>query len=339
MTGQWAYHAQDKSECWIEWVAPNRLAIAKAFAAEKIEADVRITGVLVGGSTARRDGAEHSDVDVRLVVAGPGADQIAGKDCSVWREGLLVDAGYDPAAKYTSAQDILTDPYVAGFVRDALILYDKDGTLAGVQETVAGEFMQPKWLRARLERLAEPIERNGRGFESAISEGRHAEACRAAAFALWTACDALLVKEGVSPSWVRGLQKVGQVLPAERERVIEVEGTEELTPREAEAFLPLFRQAVGENPGMVMAHAHIGVLWMIRNGLHREGLHSLWASFGLGLRRLLTSADQSDHDRAESLARDWLCQLAWTGSELELRRQRLSAYVRHILTLIGSAWQ
>lgn len=52
----------------------SRMEIARAFAREEIERNPDITVAIVTGSTARNDGVETSDIDIRLLM-----DDNAGK--------------------------------------------------------------------------------------------------------------------------------------------------------------------------------------------------------------------------------------------------------------------
>ena len=110
---------------------------------------------------------------------------------SIRREGICLDAEYVAVSHFSDPDELLKNPFLAGGIRDALILFDRDGGFTEVQKAVIGQFMEPKWLKARLSSLVPDIDRNGKEFTVAVKEGNEVEMCRASIFALWTLCDAL----------------------------------------------------------------------------------------------------------------------------------------------------
>lgn len=160
--------------------------------------------------------------------------------------------------------------------------------------------------------------------------------CRASIFALWTICDALLVSRGISPSWVRGLQKLEEILPLEREQIINIEGSTAMTLDEVSGFLPLFEQSEGIGTGPMFQHVQREIEWMIQNNLHCEAFHALWIGFGLALRRLMGSDETEKRKQAQSLARSWLTKINWDGDELKFKERQLDEYVSHILQLVDA---
>lgn len=129
-----------------------------------------------------------------------------------------------------------------------MILFDKNGEFTEVQKVVVEQFMEPKWLRLRLSSFMPSIQRNCQEFSLAVREHNAVEMCRASIFALWTICDALLVRHGVSFSLVRGLQKLGGILPLERDNIVSIEGSSSMRSDEILGFIPLFEQAIGVRP-------------------------------------------------------------------------------------------
>ena len=154
--------------------------------------------------------------------------------------------------------------------------------------------------------------------------------CRTAIFCLSTACDALLLGQGGSPSWVRGMCKLGQVLPEERQRILEIEGASHMRPQDVAATLPLFVESAHPQPGSVMEAVQREVEWMIDNGLHREALHALWAGFALGQRGRAGSDDPEIQKQAVALAHTWLAAVGWQGNALKAKERALGALVERI---------
>ena len=227
----------------------------------------------------------------------------------------------------------MSHPYLGGSVRDALILFDKTGALAAVQRTVAGRFMESRWLRERLSSLMVPIERNAIEFAVAVRERDEPEICRASGFAMWTICDALLVRFGLSPSWVRGLQKLGDALPLERDCILEFESASTLSPADVSGFLPLFQRGMGAESG-VMLCVRQELEWMVQHELHREALHSLWSGVGLAVRAGMASGKAGEERQAGALARAWLTRIGWNDAELARKVAQLGDCVRHVARVL-----
>lgn len=315
-------------------VAADRLAIASAFAEEQLSQNPDISAIYLTGATARNDGVECSDIDIKLLVPELGDRPAKPDPRTSWREGIFIDAAYVSLADYSNAAELLKNPYLASSIRDAVILFDNDGALTEVRRSVIEKFMEPRWLGARLSSLASVIKRNHARVVTALREDDKATTCQASSFVLWTTCDLLLVSQGVAPSWVRGLQKLGAVFPAESERVIEIEGASAMTPQEVSRLVPFYVEAVNPGPGG-LHHVQKETEWMIANGLHREALHSLWVGVGIGLRSHMESGGTEQHEHARDLAHRWLKSVDWGDDKLDARGSHLSEYVTHAIQLAG----
>ncbi|MBT3266533.1 nucleotidyltransferase domain-containing protein [Candidatus Poribacteria bacterium] len=305
----------------------GRLEIARAFSCEQIDADPHIIAVFVIGSAARGDGVEFSDIDIRLIVATE-ADTGARHTL---REGHFLDVERVHPPTVGDAEALLADPYLAGAVREAVILYDRDGRFTEVQGRVAAEFAEPQWLRARLSTLVDKVDVNRAKIAVAIEADDHVEIVRQGAFALWNLSDALLVSQGWSPSWVRGLQKLGQALPLERDRIVAIENSASMSADDVAALLPFFG-----DPGDsgVLSHVRREIEWMIGAGLHREAFHSLWAEFALRVGGLMATDERWTRARC----RDWLERIGWCGDALPDRERRVeecATRLRRRLDAIG----
>jgi len=310
----------------------NRLAIAAAFAEEQLDQYPDISAIFVTGSAARDDGVESSDIDIKLLVPDTSGMPTRPDPRLSWRAGIFIDAAYVSSADYRNAAELLKDPYLAGSIREAVVLFDRDGALTQVKRTVIEQFMEPRWLKERVSSLASRIERNYARAVAALEEGDEGTTCQASSFALWTSCELLLVSQGVSPTWVRGLQKLGAVLPAESERLIEIEGASAMTPEEVSRLVPFYVEAVSPGPGG-LHHVQKETEWMIGNGLHREALHSLWIGVGIGLRSHMESGRTEYQERARELARRWLRNVDWGDGKLDAKVTHLGEYVSHAIQL------
>jgi hypothetical protein len=107
------------------------------------------------------------------------------------------------------------------------------------------------------------------------------------------------------------------VLPEERERIVDIEGSAGRTAEDVSAFIPLFVQSMNPQPGGLMAYVQREIEWLIGHGQHREAFHSLWAGFALGL---------GGHEDADSLARAWLGRMGWEGEVLGKKAEELVGY-------------
>ncbi len=315
----------------------NRIEIARAFARDQVGKNPYIAVVMVTGSAARNDGVETSDIDIRILVDHPASDEIEHEDIQPWQEGIFLDVEYAPVGRFSDPVKILEDPFLAGAIRDAVILFDRTGEFTEVQKIVAEQFADPKWLKLRLSSLMPSIQRNCKEFSAAAREYNAAEICRSSIFALWTICDALLVNYGVSFSWVRGLQKLGEVAPLERDKIMSIEGSSAMTPDEVSGFIPLFEQSIGIQPApMFFQHVQNEIQWLIHNGLHREAFHSLWIGFGLTLKGRMNSGETKRQRKAQELANSWLDKIGWHSKELSSIENQLGDYANHISQLIDS---
>jgi predicted nucleotidyltransferase len=304
-----------------------RLELARAFAREQIEADPHIIAVFVTGSVARGDPFELSDIDIRFIVdaeAETGAAHIV-------REGRFLDVERVHASTFGDADILLADPYLAGAVREAVILYDRDGAFTTVQRRVAEGFAEPRWLKTRLSALVDKVDANRAKIAVAIDAQNPVEIFRQGAFALWNLSDALLVSRGWSPSWARGLQKLGQALPKERNRLVEIENSESMSADDVAALLPFFGDC-GDSD--VLGHVRREIEWMIGAGLHREAFHSLWSEFALRVGGLA----EEDERRTRTLCGDWLERVGWSRAGLHEKQRLLdgcAARLRRDLDGIG----
>jgi len=284
---------------------------------------------MVAGSVARGDATPASDVDVRFLTHGASDDELAAIGRSVWVTGVFVDVECWDATEYGDADAILSDPYRAGAVRDTVVLFDHDGDFTETREVVASRYMEPEALARRVGALAPTVERNCRELAAAIDASDPIETCRAAAFALWTMCDACLVRRGASPNWARGLHKLGSVAPDDAAWIMEVEGSVDMNAAQARPLLPLFA-AAHEGDGDVPRQVQAECEWMIENGLHREAAHALFAGIGLALRRDGASEDPETRSAARTLAEETLAALSWEDDCLDAKRRSIEERVAKI---------
>jgi hypothetical protein len=306
----------------------SRLELARGFSNEQLEADPHLIVAFVIGSAARGDGVERSDIDVRFIVDPEAQTGTA----HTFREGYFFDVESVHPSAFGNPEELLADPYLAGAIREAVILFDRDGALTSVQRQVTEQFAEPRWFRTRLSNLVTKIQANCEEIGAAIQADDPVVLFRQGAWALWNLSDALLVGEGRSPSWVRGLQKVGQALPDERDRIVEIEGSGSMGSDDVADLLHFFTEPGGDSD--VISHVGREIEWMVGNGLHREALHALWAKLAL----MLACQIEADEQGTRALCRDWLEHIGWTGEALPEKMKQLeecAARLRQHLDDIG----
>lgn len=314
----------------------DRLAIATDFARQQREQYPEISTVFVVGSIARGDAVESSDIDIKLLSRDTSSLPDRPDPSGCWRGAIFIDASYVDAEEYTDSSTLLSDPYLAGSVREAVVLHDADGWFSEVQRTVVDQFMEPKWLKARLTSLAVIIERNLTKATAALEAGDKATLCQASSFVLWSTSEFLLVREGVSPKWVRALQMLGEILPAERDVLLDLEGGTSMQRQDVARLAGFHVEALNPGPG-TLRHVQHELDWMINNGLHREALHGLWVSVGLGVRSRLDPDDDGVRSDASDLAQRWFHNTGWNDDQLSDKVAQLHDHVRGRLRWIDDA--
>ena len=305
-----------------------RLELARDFSGEQLGADPQLIAAFVIGSAARGDGVECSDIDIRFIVD----PEARTGQAHILREDIYLDVERVHPSTFSDPEELLGDPYLAGAIREAVILFDRDGDFTSIQRQVAERFAEPRWLRTRLSTLISKIEANCEKLGAAIQADDSVVLFRQGAWALWYLSDALLVGQLRSPSWVHGLQKVGQALPEERDRIVELEGTDSISADDVADLLHFFAEPGGDSD--VFSHVGREIEWMVGNGLHREALHSLWAKLAL----MLDGQMEADEQKTRSLSRNWLERIGWTGDALPKKKRQIedwAARLRQHLDGIG----
>lgn len=139
--------AKDAREAAREWVAVNAGRWPGLRAAH-----------LVGGITTMADDApfpREKDVDLHLIFAAESpllAEETPG--FRILEEpygGVAIEAGLKSEIEYRSAEAVLANPEIAHHLTVDSILYDPDGLLRGLQETVRREYPRRRWVLARLD--------------------------------------------------------------------------------------------------------------------------------------------------------------------------------------------
>ena len=193
----------------------RKLEAAQRFAASVSEEHQQIVAIALGGSVARGNDLEISDIDLWCFVregAAPSIEKPSGVrlDIEQYPAGLLAEPDTD-------------DSYFCGFINDARILFDGSGLLASCQETVRKTLAAPEIRRSQLASIRASVERNFTEFGTAIDAGDPREACRASAFAAWSLSDHMLTDRGSAPGGPRGIARLAAIWPAAYEDLVSFE--------------------------------------------------------------------------------------------------------------------
>lgn len=105
-----------------------------------------------------------SDLDVNLVVDGPLPPLKLGK--FVYR-AVLLEVTYLPRDALRSADAVLGNYHLAGGFRTRSIISDPSGGLTSLQDAVAREYAQRRWVRARCGQAADGVRNYARALDDA----------------------------------------------------------------------------------------------------------------------------------------------------------------------------
>lgn len=224
---------------------------------------------LLGGSAARGDGIDIQDLDIKIIVDSGGNDS-SENGCFLGEKAL--DLSFLTAGELTDMEGLLSNPYHAGFFNDAILLYDRDGGMLPYLQDFRVKYPQPFYHRQRMKAICESLEKQFHAFCQAIKSGNALAAhCRFATYT-WTACDALLIRHLRSPSWIRGLQKVGMAVPSMADKVMEAEGGRHITRQQLEHLFSLYSQLW---TGDFWDFLKKEMIWLADNHMEPQAFHSL----------------------------------------------------------------
>jgi hypothetical protein len=105
-----------------------------------------------------------SDLDINLVVDGPLPPLKLGKFAY---RGVLLEVTYLPREALRSPEAVLGRYHLAGGFRTRSIISDPSGALTALQDAVAREYAQRRWVRARCEQAADGVRNYARALDEA----------------------------------------------------------------------------------------------------------------------------------------------------------------------------
>lgn len=185
-------------------------------------------------SDARIDSC--SDIDVMLVTDGCEKREKPGK---IPVSGQVIEATYLPWDEIGDAERSLANYHIAHGLHLRRVLFDRDGSLTALCESVAKEFSKPERIRARVKGVIEKIEAGLSGFPEA---GKPYARLTSLAFNAGIMAHAVLVAAQKNPTVRTRYKAVRDVLAPigeeqAHEELLAVAGCADITPSEARGFV------------------------------------------------------------------------------------------------------
>jgi hypothetical protein len=281
----------------------QKLAIARQYTEELTESHKSIEAVIVSGSVVRGTAIPPSDVDMWYMLS----DGVQLSDvCKGIYRGVCIDIEQFPTEGST-AEQILSDSYVLGYVTGAAILYDRNGSFTRLMQQVDELRQDDSLRRVRLSKLSSPIRRNLFEFRQSLQTKDEREVCRASSFALWCLADYLLAKDDKPPGGFRVLSRLQtHRLDAYRD-IIDMQGSKEMDAVQVGRLVEVFAQHQKHGTSWLDKQS-----WMLKNGLKDEVFQSLTINLGL-------SVKDSNADKASvtDMCKRLIASVCWTWEKLE----------------------
>jgi len=290
-----------------------------------------LIGAMLIGSSARGEPGLESDVDVLLfnATAEPGEGRLI-RNWQEWHDGYEVDFNEISATAGLDVERILRDAYWVSGMYEGSILLDPEGRLGGAQRQVRRAFLDPGRLQQRLQPVLHVVRRNIGELRAAVGSGNRPEFCRAMSFALWTVCDALLVRASRSPSRFHGSERLESIVPDEHGAMLRQEGTVEMPPHVAAGHLDWL-----SSHGVVGCETLAKLRSMAARGRHREALHIAFTFLGGHVKDASRSGDRHKAALAWETASAWLARMGWDAEVLAAKAREVDRFVEHVCRLCG----
>jgi hypothetical protein len=294
----------------------NRLALADRFIQAQLEKRPDIIGAWVGGSTARGEETESSDIDVSLVIAGDTGQRLGARaGVDGWQEGIYFDAGYRSGSDFADLETVMQNPFSATHMNHALLRYDPTGHFTRLQEEVRAVYMQPHWLAKRLHYWLAVARTHVASFQTAIATDDLLRLGDHAAWATFAFISLPLLRRGITPSSSRGLIQLGTVASEIQAQIYAFEGSRTLNTASVLVLEPMLREWLALVDRT--KHGHLGdyfvhkALWLAQQGYPQAAFHVM-----LGVSGPVAEDCRQDAAKAAlatELAQRWLPAIGWTG--------------------------
>jgi hypothetical protein len=297
----------------------TRIDIAKAYVDELVSQRSDIIAAWVGGSVARGEETECSDIDLGLMAAHtrPGVIHRSGVD--TWRSGVYIEAGLVAKEDYQDLETVLNHPNKATHINDARILYDPTGFLTALQAAVRPHFMERPWLRKRLRFWLEMTRMAYGRLSDAVLAADPVEmipALRGFAFGVMSIH---LLQAGITPSSSRVLAQVSTISPDVGAAVADLEGSTDLSADDVLALQPLLQEAlllIGDSYGQLSHYFLQKSLWLAQQGQPQAALHAMWTLIYGAVEATRSSEDPVRRTAGSDLAWRWLAPLRLADPEV-----------------------
>jgi hypothetical protein len=295
----------------------NRIELAKRFLQEQQKQRDDILGAWIGGSTARGEDTEFSDIDLGLLVLGEDrAMQRGGVD--TWLDGVYIESAPFPITWLGSAEETLRNPFHATHMNHALILYDATGILTQLQQAVQASYMEPYWLKMRLQFWLDVVSQQVHGLQTAIEQHDPLQICLHAGHAMWGFISVPLLRVGLAPSSSRGLLQLAAMNKQLHDQIAEFEGSRDMGTQEILAIEPLFREWIPladlDEKGNAPEYLAQKAVWLAQQGLPQAALHALWVYLHLIVNDCI--GHEAKVEPATALAQRWLEVVKWDNEAI-----------------------
>jgi len=313
----------------------QKIGLANRICHTLVEAYPAICGLILGGSVARGNDLPISDIDIWCFVDETGELLSLEKR---YEEGVYVDIEKQSVAVLRDST-FLQDPYVCGYLYDAMILVDRDGQVRDCQRRAREHMASPAVRREQLRSVHASIERNYGEFCRSVQSDDASETCRASIFAAWSLCDHMLTDRGVPPGGARGLARLAAVWPDACRALTDLEGSGHLDDDRVGRLVDTYEQVADRSAffGMWLEK----VAWMFANGYTADALHALWIAMGLRIKDARGNPDARLHSDLAAASQQWLSIIGWDGPTLKgklgLLREIIDAYCGPLSPGTGAA--
>jgi hypothetical protein len=316
----------------------NRLELADRLIQAQLEKRADVIGAWVGGSTARGEATESSDIDVALVIAGDSGQSLGARDgVDGWQDGIYYDAGYRSGSDFADLETVMQNAFSATHMNDGLLRYDPTGHFTDLQQAVRAVYMQPPWLAKRLHYWLEVARTHVAGLQEAIATDDLLSLDVHAGWAAFAFFSLPLLRLGITPSSSRGLIQLGTVAPELQAQIYAFEGSSTLNAASVLALEPLVREwlplADREKQGHLLDYFVHKALWLAQHG---EPQGAFGCMFGVSA--LIAGdcrTDEAKAAQATALVQRWLTAIHWAGQPvLEAKVALAQSLLKQMETLV-----
>ena len=310
----------------------DRIELAKQYLQELRVARDDIVGSFVGGSVARGDWSESSDIDLVVLTSGSqdnGAAKgpfWANRSLATWREGVFIESAPRPLDNFSNFDEIMHDTLAASHMRDALILYDAAGVLTEMQKRVRAEFMEPRWIRVRIEPLLNGAREGLESLRETLTLGTPRLICAKIAGLTTHLIRIALLQKGISTSSARLMSQLADSNKELSDLMSDLEGSLYLDSSDTPGIANFTTREIDiidpERSSEMFVYFDIKISSMVKKALLHDLVDFTWRGFAF-----LPSPNDSTPEvtqKADTLAEEWLRTMGWHGEEIIEGKIRLA---------------